>query len=138
MHGGNDERVDQGRVTLQAIAERLSVSTATVSLALRGNAVVAEATRERVRRVAEEMGYVYNRSAAALRTDRSQIVAVGIHDVTNPYFAELLGVLDEAKLLDWSQLIGSEKAGRVMAIMGAVMIVLRVITRAAVSFRPQA
>jgi LacI family transcriptional regulator len=95
MHGGNDERVDQGRVTLQAIAERLSVSTATVSLALRGNSVVAEATRERVRRVAEEMGYVYNRSAASLRTDRSQIVAVGIHDVTNPYFAELLGVLDE-------------------------------------------
>jgi LacI family transcriptional regulator len=95
MHGGNDERVEQGRVTLQAIADRLSVSTATVSLALRGNAVVAQATRERVRRVAEEMGYVYNRSAAALRTDRSQIVAVGIHDVTNPYFAELLGVLDE-------------------------------------------
>ena len=31
----------------------------------------------------------------ALRTDRSQIVAVGIHDMTNPYFAELLGVLDE-------------------------------------------
>ena len=53
------------------------------------------------------------------------------------YAAELIGLLDEAKLLDWSQLIGSERAGRVMVVMGAVMIVLRVVTRAAVSFKPQ-
>ena len=51
------------------------------------------------------------------------------------YAAEALGLLDEAKLLDWSQLIGSERAGRVMAIMGAVMIGLRLVTRAAVSFK---
>jgi hypothetical protein len=30
------------------------------------------------------------------------------------YAAELLGVLDEAKVLDWSQLVGAESAGRVM------------------------
>jgi hypothetical protein len=52
--------------------------------------------------------------------------------------AELLGLLDEARLLDWSSLIGSEKAGRVIVVMGAVMIVLRLLTRAAVSFRVQA
>jgi hypothetical protein len=53
------------------------------------------------------------------------------------YAAELLGLLDEAKLLDWSALVGSERAGRVMVIMGAVMIALRLVTRAAVTFRPQ-
>jgi len=47
-------------------------------------------------------------------------------------------VLDEAKLLDWSALVGSERAGRVMVVMGAVMIVLRLITRVAVSFKPEA
>jgi hypothetical protein len=52
------------------------------------------------------------------------------------YAAELIGLLDELKLLDWSALIGSERAGRVMVAMGAVMIVLRVVTRAAVSFKP--
>jgi hypothetical protein len=52
--------------------------------------------------------------------------------------AELLGLLDEAKLLDWSALIGSEKAGRVMVVMGAAMIVLRLITRAGVSFKVEA
>ena len=53
------------------------------------------------------------------------------------YAAELLGVLDEAKVLDWSQLLGAESAGRVMVIMGAVMIVLRLVTRTAVSFKPE-
>jgi len=53
------------------------------------------------------------------------------------YAAELLGVLDEAKVLDWSQLLGAESAGRVMVIMGALMIVLRLVTRTAVSFTAQ-
>lgn len=51
------------------------------------------------------------------------------------YAVELLGLLDEAKYLDWSQLIDSERAGRVMAIMGVVMIILRLVTRTAVAFR---
>jgi len=53
------------------------------------------------------------------------------------YAAELLGVLDEAKVLDWSQLLGAESAGRVMVIMGALMIVLRLVTRTAVSFKAE-
>ncbi|PZU83703.1 MAG: LacI family transcriptional regulator [Chelatococcus sp.] len=85
----------RGRVTLQVIAEHLSVSTATVSLALRGSPLVAEATRERVQQIAREMGYSYNRSAASLRTDRTNIIGVGFHDITNPYFAELLAAIEE-------------------------------------------
>ena len=85
----------RGRVTLQIIADHLSVSTATVSLALRGSPLVAEATRTRVQQIAREMGYSYNRSAASLRTDRTNILGVGFHDITNPYFAELLAAIEE-------------------------------------------
>jgi len=53
------------------------------------------------------------------------------------YAAELLGVLDEAKVLDWSQLLGADSAGRVMVIMGVVMIVLRLVTRTAVNFKAE-
>ncbi len=88
-------RGPEERVTLQVIAERLDVSTATVSLALRDSPVVAEATRERVQKAARDMGYVYNRSAASLRTARTNIIAVVFHDVTNPYFMELLGAIEE-------------------------------------------
>jgi LacI family transcriptional regulator len=88
-------RSERGRVTLQIIAERLAVSTATVSLALRDSAVVADLTKRKVQRVAREMGYIYNRSAASLRTSRTNILAVAFHDVSNPYFAEMLSAIDE-------------------------------------------
>lgn len=89
-------RQERARVTLQVIAEKLDVSTATVSLALRDSPVVAEATKQRVQSLARELGYIYNRSAASLRTARTNMIAVGFHDITNPYFAELLSAIEDA------------------------------------------
>jgi LacI family transcriptional regulator len=83
------------RVTLQRIAHELGVSTATVSLALRSSPLVADATRERVQSVARALGYVYNRSAASLRTARTNMIAVGVNDIVNPYFGELLAAIEE-------------------------------------------
>jgi LacI family transcriptional regulator len=85
----------RGRVTLQVIAEHLVVSTATVSLALRDSPLVADATRKQVQKAALELGYSYNRSAASLRTARTNMLAVAFHDITNPYFAELLAAIEE-------------------------------------------
>jgi hypothetical protein len=80
-----------------------------------------------------EVRAIRERAGARLRAfcGNSKTIAVA-------YAAELLGVLDEAKVLDWSQLLGAESAGRVMVIMGALMIVLRLVTRTAVSFKAQA
>jgi sugar phosphate isomerase/epimerase len=79
-----------------------------------------------------EVRAVLERAGARLRAfcGNSKTIAVA-------YAAELLGVLDEANVLDWSQLLGAESAGRVMVIMGAVMILLRLVTRTAVSFKAQ-
>jgi LacI family transcriptional regulator len=93
--GGLRKPAARGRVTLQAIADHLVVSTATVSLALRDSPLVADTTKFRVQKIAREMGYSYNRSAASLRTARTHILAVAFHDVTNPYFAELLAAIEE-------------------------------------------
>lgn len=87
-------------VTLQQIASELGVSTATVSLALRGSEAVAQATRERVQTRARELGYVYNRSAASLRTARSHMIAVCVHDITNPYFVDLLKGVERAAMAE--------------------------------------
>jgi LacI family transcriptional regulator len=83
------------RLTLKSIAERLDVSTATVSLALRDSPLVAVETRERIKETAREAGYVYNRSAASLRTQRSNIIGVAFYDIVNPYFAEMLVHIEE-------------------------------------------
>lgn len=84
------------RLTLGHIADHLGISTATVSLALRDSPLVAEETRVKVKQTAEEIGYIYNRSAASLRTARSQIVGVAVHDILNPYFAEVFSALEDA------------------------------------------
>ncbi|MCK5931097.1 MAG: LacI family DNA-binding transcriptional regulator [Fulvimarina manganoxydans] len=78
------------KVKLSTIAEALGVSTATVSLALRDSPLVADVTRERIKATARELGYIYNRRAASLRTSRSGIVGVCVHDVMNPFFGEIL------------------------------------------------
>lgn len=82
------------RLTLAMIAERLGISTATVSLALRSSPLVAEETRKRVVALADELGYIYNRSAASLRTARTNIVGVVVHDILNSYFAELVAAVE--------------------------------------------
>ena len=78
------------KVKLSTIAEALGLSTATVSLALRDSPLVAEVTRERIKAEAIASGYIYNRRAASLRTSKSGIVGVCVHDIMNPFFGEIL------------------------------------------------
>ena len=82
------------KVKLSTIAETLGVSTATVSLALRDSPLVADATRERIKEKARALGYIYNRRAASLRTSRSGIIGVVVHDIMNPFYAEILRAIE--------------------------------------------
>lgn len=81
------------RVTLSAVARHAGVSRATASLVLRGTGRVSETTRRRVLASMAELGYVYDRVAAALRTHRTPIVGVMISDIANAFFAELFSGL---------------------------------------------
>ena len=78
------------KITLSTIADDLGISIATVSLALRNSPLVADATRDKVHERAKEVGYIYDRRAASLRTQRSDIVGVLVRDIINPFFAEIL------------------------------------------------
>jgi LacI family transcriptional regulator len=81
--------MNRGAVTMLEIAEKAGLSRATVSLALRGSALIKADTRARVAETARQLGYVYNRSAASLRKARTDVVGIVINDLTNPFFAEL-------------------------------------------------
>jgi LacI family transcriptional regulator len=76
------------RVTLMDVARHCGVSRATVSLVLNDSPLVAAKTRDRVRQAMTELGYVYNRAAASLRTQHSDAIGVVLTNITNPYFAE--------------------------------------------------
>jgi LacI family transcriptional regulator len=84
------------RISLKDVARSAGVSTGTVSMVLNSNPSVAQTTRAHVQQVINELGYVYNRSGAQLRTKRTGIVGVSICNLANPYFAEITVGIEEA------------------------------------------
>jgi DNA-binding LacI/PurR family transcriptional regulator len=87
-----------GKTTSFDIAHRAGVSQATVSRALRNSPLVNVETRERIKRIAREMNYRVDRSAAGLRSQRSNTIALLLfEDPTsddsqiNPFFLSMLG-----------------------------------------------
>src|ERR671914_2492796 len=80
------------RVTSVDVARHAGVSQSTVSLVFsgKGRGRVSEATQERVRRAARELGYRPNVAAQALRLGASRAVALLVPDITNPFFSRVL------------------------------------------------
>jgi DNA-binding LacI/PurR family transcriptional regulator len=85
-------RPERQRHTSTDVAHCAGVSQSTVSLVLSGKAEgrVSEATQERVRRCARELGYRPNVAAQALRLGASRAVALLVPDMTNPFFSRVL------------------------------------------------
>ena len=65
-----------GKPTSLDIAYRAGVSQSTVSRALRDSPLVNEKTRERIKRIAREMNYRVDHSAAVLRSQKSSTLAL--------------------------------------------------------------
>jgi LacI family transcriptional regulator, repressor for deo operon, udp, cdd, tsx, nupC, and nupG len=86
--------------TIEDVAAHVGVSVATVSRALHNLPNVAPATRERVRRAAEELEYHPNPSAAAMRAGRTNTVALVVPMLDSWYFSQVMAgaeaVLSEA------------------------------------------
>ncbi len=89
-----------GAVTLKDVAAASGVSVATASQALAGRGRMTDATRERVRRAADDLGYLANALARGLRTGRTQ--ALGVHheraaaNLATSYFRDFLAGAIEA------------------------------------------
>ena len=76
------------RPTIIDVARVAGVSKSTVSLVFQKNPAVKAETREAVLRVMQELGYVYNRNAANLRSSKVGLIGLVINDLRNPFFAE--------------------------------------------------
>src|SRR5687767_9575236 len=85
-------RLLPARATSHDVAARAGVSQPTVSLVLSSNpkARVASATRERVLRAAEELGYRPNVIARSLVRRRSYALGVLVPDLGNQFFADVV------------------------------------------------
>lgn len=93
-------------VTIYDIAAEAEVSIATVSRVLNGSPRVAKATRARVHRVAERMGYQPHALAQSLARQTTGLVSAVIPVLTNDFYMEVLrGIQDAVAQSDFDLLV---------------------------------
>ena len=85
-----------GPSTIVDVARAAGVSVATVSRALRGLDRVSPDTREKVRRVADELHYVASPTATSLASGHTRIVGVIVPFVSRWYFASMVSAIGKA------------------------------------------
>jgi LacI family transcriptional regulator len=82
-------------VNLKHLAEALQLSIGTVSRALNDRYDISQATKERVRALAEELNYTPNSFASNLRRNKSNTIGVIVPEVANPFFSLALNGIEE-------------------------------------------
>lgn len=93
-------------IRLKDVAERAGVSLMTVSKVLRDAPDVSQVTKARIRRLAEEMGYVPDALARGLRTRRTRLFGLVIPSLTHPTLAPAgLAIEDRAHELGYEVLV---------------------------------
>jgi LacI family transcriptional regulator len=82
-------------IRLKDIAARAGVSVMTVSKCLRDTRDISAATKARVKKIAQEMGYVPDISARGLRSRSTKLFGLVISAATNPIFARIVMAIEE-------------------------------------------
>ena len=82
-------------MTLEEVARRARVSTATVSRVLNDTGPVKPATRARVLKVIQAVNYRPNLHAQSLAGGRSRSVGVIVSNIENPFFLDIHHVVEE-------------------------------------------
>lgn len=80
-------------LTLRDVSEASGVSEMTVSRVLRNRDDVSPATRQKVLAAAQALGYVPNKIAGGLASQRVNLVAVIVPSLSNLVFPEVLGAI---------------------------------------------
>lgn len=92
--------------TINDVAAAAGVSVATVSRVVRDHRDVRDATRERVLRVIDELGYRPSSLARALVSGYVRTIGLLVSDITNPFYPQLAKSIErEARRADYAVVI---------------------------------
>lgn len=93
-------------INLKKLAEELNLSISTVSRALRDSHEIGQDTKDRVKALAEKLGFQPNPHASSLRQSKSKTIAVIIPEIENNFFSQVMnGVEDVAQKKGYHVLI---------------------------------
>ena len=98
--------METATVTIREVAQRAGVSISTVSRVVNNSAPVNQPIRDRVLQAIEALGYTPDKSAQALKKQKTGIIGVIIPDISNPFFSLMVrGVERAARSYDYSVII---------------------------------
>ena len=83
------------RATIKDVAALAGVSAATVSRALDDRPEISSETKERVRSVCAQLGYVPNAAARGLAGHATHTIGLVLPDISNPYFSGMATAIEE-------------------------------------------
>jgi DNA-binding LacI/PurR family transcriptional regulator len=84
------------RPTLKKLAEMAGMSIGTVSRALRDDPLIAEATRRRIRALAERMNYIPDNLGRGLQSRSSRLIGLLISNIHDSFYSQTLQGIGEA------------------------------------------
>jgi len=82
-------------VSIKDIAEAADTTHSTVSRALRDSSKISEEMRDRIQRLAKEMGYTPNAVAQSLQTNRTEAIGLVVTSIADPFFADVARGVEE-------------------------------------------
>ena len=82
--------------TIKDVARTAGVSTATVSAVINESAYVSPALRARVHEAVRDLGYAPSQLARRLRTGVSELIAIIVADLSNPFYARVVCAAEAA------------------------------------------
>lgn len=99
--------------TIRDVAHAAGVSRATAARVISAPQLVAEATRQKVLKAVQDLGYSRNSVAASLRTTRTDRIIVTVPDISNPFFSRVIrGVEEAAQQSGYAVLLGDTRNER--------------------------
>ena len=84
-----------GRITIKDIAKLLEINPSTVSRALKDHPDISRETRAKVKRVAEDLGYVPNLQAISFRNRKSHLIGLILPDMNMFFFPPVISAIEE-------------------------------------------
>lgn len=81
-------------VTIYDIADKLKLSTSTISRALKNHKSISKKTIKVVHETADEMGYRPNTLAASLRGNKTKTIGVLVPTITQPFLSSLISGIE--------------------------------------------
>lgn len=82
-------------VTIYDIAQKLDLSSATVSRALKDHPAINKNTRKKIQQAAKELGYRHNNFASNLRKQKTNTIGVIIHELNSNFITSVLAGIEK-------------------------------------------